>query len=212
MSADKVGYVIYLRNGPIIISKVRYSDWHAIQEDFDHYMTSLGPWTGDEIVSYFEAEYPEKASWVFSRQQILDFMDSNHHVLIEENVGLLDLKGKSTTALQFNAYINNHDLKGLSLLLTDDHTFIDSSNEVHQGKEVMVESWRDFFSSYPDYQNIFDHVTIHNGLTVMIGQSRCTYAPLNGPAIWTAKIREGLLSEWRVYLDTSENRLKLGIG
>lgn len=46
---------------------------------------------------------------------------------------------------------------------------------------------------------------------VMIGHSECSVDVLDGPAIWTAKIRGDQVAEWRVYDDTQENRTELGI-
>lgn len=103
------------------------------------------------------------------------------------------------TALRFNEKINQRDLEGLAELMTDDHTFIDNSGKAAKGKSVMKEGWRDFFKKYPDYQNIFTCVTTQDDVVVMIGHSTCSYKPLDGPNIWTAKVRNGLVSEWRVY-------------
>jgi ketosteroid isomerase-like protein len=43
-------------------------------------------------------------------------------------------KDPKLTALQFNEYINAHDVRGLSNLMTEDHTFIDRANQVDKGK------------------------------------------------------------------------------
>jgi len=207
-----VAYVIYLRGGLLVLSKVGYHLWQDIQDDYEYYMTSLGPWASNQILSYFGTEYYDESSWVFSRHQICEFMESKEHILMGSNLELLGLRSKSATTLQFNNYINCQDLEGLSSLMTDDHTFIDSENDVHKGKEVMTEGWRTFFESYPDYTNIFQRVEMRNGMVVMFGYSTCSNEPvLDGPAIWSAKVRDGKLSEWRVYLDSPENRSILGM-
>jgi ketosteroid isomerase-like protein len=103
------------------------------------------------------------------------------------------------TALRFNERINQRDVEDLAELMTDDHTFIDNSGGITKGKLAMKESWRDFFKKYPDYQNIFTCVTTQDNVVVMVGHSTCSYKPLEGPNIWTAKVRRGLVSEWRVY-------------
>jgi len=100
-------------------------------------------------------------------------------------------------ALRFNEKINQRDLEGLSALMTDDHTFIDNSGDVDSN---MKEGWRQFFEHYPDYRNIFTSVTVRNNVVVMVGYSTCSNEPrLNGPSMWTARIRDGNVSEWRVY-------------
>ena len=109
-------------------------------------------------------------------------------------------------ALRFNERINARDLEGLSNMMTEDHLFIDSENDIDEGKEVMTEGWRNFFANYPDYRNIFTQVFVRENLVIMVGYSTCSYDPLDGPAIWTAKVHNGLISEWRVYKDTAQNR------
>lgn len=115
-------------------------------------------------------------------------------------------------ALRFNEKINQRDLDGLVDLMTDDHTFIDTLGEITKGKDAMREGWRQFFISYPDYRNVFTGVqVVKEDFVVMLGYSTCSYKPLDAPALWSAKIREGRVSEWRVYKDTLQNRRKPGI-
>ncbi len=45
----------------------------------------------------------------------------------------------------------------------------------------------------------------------MVGFSECSFDPLDGPSIWTAEIRDGLVAEWRVYEDSEEVRKLLKI-
>lgn len=111
----------------------------------------------------------------------------------------MDSSGSIYVALKFNEKINCRDLEGLAELMTDDHTFIDSFGEMTRGKDAMKEGWRQFFEKYPDYRNIFTCVTMQNNVVVMVGCSTCSYKRLDGPNIWTAKIRDGRVSEWRVY-------------
>jgi predicted SnoaL-like aldol condensation-catalyzing enzyme len=113
--------------------------------------------------------------------------------------------------LAFNDCINTQDIAGLSALMTNDHTFIDSSNEVHQGKAMMVAGWTEFFHRYPDYRNHFTRLETRGNLVLVTGYSTCAYDPLDGPAIWTAKVETGRIAEWRVYLDTAENRARLNL-
>lgn len=100
-------------------------------------------------------------------------------------------------ALRFNEKINERDLEGLVKLMADDHMFIDNSGNIDTN---MKEGWREFFENYPDYRNIFTSVTVIDDVVVMMGYSTCSEDPrLNGPSIWSAKIRDGRVSEWRVY-------------
>lgn len=100
-------------------------------------------------------------------------------------------------ALKFNERINQRDLDGLVKLMTEDHVFIDNSGGANGN---MKEGWREFFEDYPDYRNIFTSVTVTANVVVMIGYSTCSTEPkLNGPSMWTAKVCNDRVSEWRVY-------------
>jgi len=114
-------------------------------------------------------------------------------------------------ALRFNEAINARDLTRLGELMTDDHTFIDIPGKVHEGRERMLTGWFEFFKNYPDYRNNFTHITTQERLVIMVGFSECSHVSLDGPAIWTAKIRNGKVAEWRVYEDTRQTRKTLGI-
>jgi hypothetical protein len=114
-------------------------------------------------------------------------------------------------ALNFNVKINQRDLEGLVDLMTADHKFIDIPGEIHRGKVVMKKGWKEFFAKYPDYRNVFTSVAVNDNVIVMVGYSTCSHPPLDGPSIWTAKVRDERVSEWRVYEDTAANRQKLGI-
>ncbi|MFB3895051.1 MAG: nuclear transport factor 2 family protein [bacterium] len=102
------------------------------------------------------------------------------------------------TAMKFNEQINLGNIDGLAELMTDDHTFIDSEGTVTKGKAVMREGWKEFFRQYPDYKNIFTCVTVQNEIAVMVGYSTCSFKPLNGANIWTAKVIGNQVAEWRV--------------
>ena len=114
-------------------------------------------------------------------------------------------------ALRFNERINARDLTGLGEMMTEDYVFIDIPGEVHEGQKEMVSGWFDFFRLYPDYRNNFTHVEVKDGVVIMMGFSECSHDPLDGPAIWTAKIRDERVAEWRVYDDKEEVRKELGI-
>jgi ketosteroid isomerase-like protein len=111
-------------------------------------------------------------------------------------------------ALLYNECINNQDLNGLILMMSEDHKFIDIKNRV-ETKEQMKESWRSFFEQYPDYKNVFHTIISRDNFVIMLGHSECSHEPLDGPAIWTAKIVNGKVAEWRIYDDNEDNRVLL---
>ncbi len=114
------------------------------------------------------------------------------------------------TSLLYNEYINNRDLEGVISLMADNHHFIDSKNRV-ESKEQMKISWKEFFAEYPDYRNIFHTVISRGNDVILLGHSECSEPVLDGPAIWTAKVENDQIVEWRIYLDTEENRRALNI-
>jgi len=114
-------------------------------------------------------------------------------------------------ALKFNNCINSQNIVGLSELMSDNHRFIDSENGGFQGKEKAVRIWKEFFRKYPEYQNILTIVKSEDNLVIMVGHYIRSNKKLEGKGIWTAKIEEGKVTEWRVYHDTEENRRLLGI-
>jgi ketosteroid isomerase-like protein len=114
-------------------------------------------------------------------------------------------------ALQFNDCINARDINGLARLMADDHAFIDSEGNTVSGKENCLNAWRGFFKAFPDYKNSFTTFINKGDLVTIAGYSTCSDDRLAGPALWTARVRDGKLVEWRVYTDTADNRQRLGI-
>jgi uncharacterized protein (TIGR02246 family) len=110
----------------------------------------------------------------------------------------MDFFSLMQVALRFNEKINERDLEGLAELMTEDHSFVDSDGAATKGKDVMKKGWEQFFKAYPDYRNVFTSVTVQDEVVVMVGHSKCSFKPLDGPNVWTAKIRDGRISEWRV--------------
>jgi hypothetical protein len=49
-------HVIYAKGGAYL-SKRDYPSWRAIQDDFDGYMASEGPWSSEDMVEALTLEY-----------------------------------------------------------------------------------------------------------------------------------------------------------
>lgn len=111
----------------------------------------------------------------------------------------------------FNNSITNTDINKLAEYLTEDHTFIDTANTVVKGKEKMKGVWIRFFKNFPDYRNHFEKFEVKKDLVLITGYATCSEKLLDGRFIWAAKIKEGLIAEWRVYDDIPKNRTKLNI-
>lgn len=68
-------HVVFLRAGSVLLHKDRGDGWRSLQDTFDDYMTSLGPWTEAEIVECFEEMYGEdQSNWPMSAEQVAAFM------------------------------------------------------------------------------------------------------------------------------------------
>ncbi|MFD9332564.1 nuclear transport factor 2 family protein [Streptomyces sp. NPDC060065] len=114
-------------------------------------------------------------------------------------------------AIRFNDSINGRDTDGLASLMSDDHTFVDSQGAVVSGKRGCLDAWRGFFESFPDYRNVFASLAARDDVVTAVGHSVCSEPSLAGPALWTARIRNDKVVEWRVYADTPEVREQLGV-
>jgi ketosteroid isomerase-like protein len=114
-------------------------------------------------------------------------------------------------SVRFNDAINALDIKALAAQMTPDHRFIDTEGMIVDGKEACVGAWTGFFAAFPDYRNHFERLESRGDLAIIAGRSSCSDSRLDGPALWTARVRHGLVAEWRVYADTPENRATLSI-
>ena len=111
----------------------------------------------------------------------------------------------------FNDAINSRDSGQLALLISEDHEFADRAGQRVIGKKDCIVAWEGFFRQFPDYKNNFEHMEIHGNVVITFGHSKCSDERLSGPALWTATIKNNLIHEWRVYVDTPENRKLLRV-
>lgn len=118
----------------------------------------------------------------------------------------MTLSKQEAIAVQFNNFVNNGNIQGLTSLMTEDHAFVDMDGNRIEGLHICVEAWLRFFTLFPKYRNVFDSIEEHDDLIILPGYSICKDPRLNGPAIWTAKIRGEEVAEWRIYADTVANR------
>jgi ketosteroid isomerase-like protein len=123
------------------------------------------------------------------------------------------MNGAVSTVSRFNARINARDLVGLVALMSHDHTFVDSAGAAVVGRDACREAWQGFFAAFPDYRNVFAAMTADEAdeVVTIVGRSECSVPALAGPALWTARVRDGLVARWQVYEDSPRNRAFLGI-
>ena len=108
--------------------------------------------------------------------------------------------------LLFNECINNQDIEGLVNLMTEDHIFIDSDG-VKMGD--MANGWQSFFKKYPTYKNYFTRIESRGDMVNIDGYAIwSSESTKEDHVIWTAKINDNLIAEWRIYHNTEENRIQ----
>ena len=107
------------------------------------------------------------------------------------------------TFMEFVAAINRHDVEALAALMTPDHVFVDSWGQRVEGATPMEAGWRAYFAMCPDYWIRTDDVVAEGGLVLAVGEAGGTIdgIPWHTPAAWKAVVRDGKVTEWRVFAD-----------
>ena len=99
----------------------------------------------------------------------------------------------------FSDAINARDLARLEALMRPEHRFVDTAGTTVSGRAECLAAWAAFFTSFPDYRNVFERIdVVVPGRVTATGYSRCTVEPLGGPAIWRVVVVDGSILEWRV--------------
>lgn len=124
----------------------------------------------------------------------------------------------SEVAQKFVEKINAHEVGGLVALMTADHVFIDSLGNRFT-RPAIEAGWERYFSMVPDYWVKIDRVVTDESALILFGTAGGTYVPKGGstkpenkwetPAVWRAVIRDGKVSEWRIYSDNEPIREKM---
>jgi hypothetical protein len=61
-------HIVFRRENPTTLTKKCYRDWREIQDEFDDYVTSLGPWTVSEVIDFWKTEYPTDYPSIISNE------------------------------------------------------------------------------------------------------------------------------------------------
>jgi SnoaL-like domain len=109
--------------------------------------------------------------------------------------------------LAFIDRINAHDVEGVGLLMSDDHTFIDAHGNELSGKEKMIAGWRGYFEWFPDYYIEVTEVFEQGEKLALLGFAGGSFKNQKGeswrlPAAWKAIVKDGRVSLWQVFADT----------
>ena len=129
------------------------------------------------------------------------------------------MKG-SEVAMAFVAAINERSVERLSMVITEDHAFIDALDNRIEGRNSIVEAWRGYFSMVPDFEIKIEKLLERESEVALFGRAGGTYVrdgvvdPKNRweiPAAWLAEVRGERVSVWRVFADNFPIRRLMGI-
>lgn len=123
------------------------------------------------------------------------------------------------TALRFVDCINHKDVDGIVEMLADGHLFVDLDGNEHvfdanSGRTA----WSGYFKMAPRYLIHVSHAYAAGDVAVLTG--RTTGSHLHLPhekefqehmLIWSARVRDGKLLDWRLWYDNPSNRARLGV-
>jgi ketosteroid isomerase-like protein len=133
----------------------------------------------------------------------------------------MEAQSPKSTAHAFVNAINRHDPDALFALMSPNHCMIDALGNRMEGRESLRSAWLAYFRMVPDYEVNIEE-TISSGPTVvMLGMARGTYTrdgqlrPENRwqtPLAVRARVRDGLLEEWRIYADNEPMRRLMANG
>jgi uncharacterized protein (TIGR02246 family) len=115
----------------------------------------------------------------------------------------------AAVALEFVDCINRQDVEGLAALMTEDHTFVGyERGDRTQGREVMAGGFAEYFAAFPEYRIQVSRVLRSGDDIAIIGTTTGSHVPPELEAretlIWTARIEQGLVAEWRIYTDLDQ--------
>ncbi|UCH05363.1 MAG: nuclear transport factor 2 family protein [Candidatus Thorarchaeota archaeon] len=109
----------------------------------------------------------------------------------------------------FISRINAGNPEGLMEHQTEDFVFIDYDGDITRGRD----GWHGYFRDYSDYKIHVKHIIISGNGAAIIGETTgCHVGPeveKEWTILWTAEVRDDLLSEWRIYSDVHEVRERL---
>jgi ketosteroid isomerase-like protein len=108
-------------------------------------------------------------------------------------------------ALKFVECINNQDIEGLVSLMTEGFTMIAYEGKLETGRELMKEGFQGYFTDFPEYKIHISKVARSGDDIAIIGKTTGSHISPEIDAketvIWTAKVEDNLVSEWRIFSD-----------
>jgi hypothetical protein len=71
-------HIIYTEAG-MLLSKRSYASWRDIQDEYQSYKASLGPWGQDEVAEYLTAEYSDLSP--SAQEQIATLLSTSNETI-----------------------------------------------------------------------------------------------------------------------------------
>ena len=115
--------------------------------------------------------------------------------------------------LKFIERINRQDVEGLADLMSEDHVFLDSRGGRGEGRENMRRGWAEYFRMMSDYRIEVERTITEGDQVAVVGTASGIYV-IDGKvsrgnywkclAAWLAVVKNGLLTEWRVFADLEQ--------
>jgi ketosteroid isomerase-like protein len=125
----------------------------------------------------------------------------------------MEIKSVKETVLKFIEAINNQDLELMAGLMTEKHVFIDASGSKYEGREGMLEGWKEYFKMFPDYNIEITDIIESDLIVGAFGYASGTYRGetddfdsnyWEAPAAWKVIVEEEKIKYWQVFCDYTE--------
>lgn len=119
-----------------------------------------------------------------------------------------------TTVISYIEKINDHDITGLSELMSYDHIFVDSLGMMIKGKKEMTNAWKMFLKWFPDYKITIRNTVITDDTVGIFGIASGTFDSEDSdssdkfkiPGAWRAKVKDKQITEWQAIADNEAVR------
>ena len=78
-------HIVYCRS-QMLLDRQKYGSWRDVQDAYDDYMASFGPWSEAEIVGFLADDFgPDESRWPFTRRAVAEFFRSGAQLLVSSD-------------------------------------------------------------------------------------------------------------------------------
>jgi hypothetical protein len=101
--------------------------------------------------------------------------------------------------LKFIEAVNQGDLDGIAMFVSEEVVFTDILGRVYQEKDFM----ENYVAAFPDYKIHVHHALQGGDGVALVGKTSGSHVPPEIEEqewlVWTVEIEDGLITEWRIY-------------